>query len=480
MRLLGYALFSLSSFVGTTLSTRNTVHEKRDTVSSVWEKHSAATGNMILPVRIGLKQQNLENAERFLQDISDPDSPNYAANTFAPHQEATETTLGWLCDLGIASERMKQSVGRNWWEFSATIAELEKLLETRYFNYQHKKSDNLTHCATLMTINCLRALYGFPAGKFSSPENELGIPERTENLSFVDLDEFFAKYSPPRIPTGTVPEIAQVNEDKTGNGNGDTGPSLFEAEMDVQTAYSIIWLQQIRVYQVHSPESVDAIGPFNVFLDALEGSYCTYLGANETGMLQCGGVPLSNVISLSFGQVEGDGPKSYQERQCHEWMNLALQGVSVLIVSGDSGVANMVDGNNECLDANGKSDGNGNGKRFSPGFPSNCPYVTVVGATTLRDGTISSGEMVVKDIYSPKYDSSVFNSSGRAYTDVSAIGLHIPVVYGNHPEMFNDVTVGSNPGCSTEGFVTSPGWDPVTGLGTLRYEKMREVFLSLP
>lgn len=77
MRLLGYALFSLSSFVGITLSTRNTVHEKRDTVSSVWEKHSAATGNMILPVRIGLKQQNLENAERFLQDISDPDSPNY-------------------------------------------------------------------------------------------------------------------------------------------------------------------------------------------------------------------------------------------------------------------------------------------------------------------------------------------------------------------------------------------------------------------
>lgn len=123
-----------------------------------------------------------------------------------------------------------------------------------------------------MTINCLRALYGFPAGKFSSPGNELGIPEWTENLSFADLDEFFAKYSSPRIPTGTVPEIAQVNEDKTGNGNGDTEPSLFEAEMDVQTAYSIIWPQQIRVYQVHFPESVGAIGPFNVFLDALVSS----------------------------------------------------------------------------------------------------------------------------------------------------------------------------------------------------------------
>lgn len=124
--------------------------------------------------------------------------------------------------------------------------------------------------------------------------------------------------------------------------------------------------------------------------------------------------------------------------------------------------------------------------------------------------------------YAPGYGESVFNSSGRAYPDVSAVGLKLPVVYLNktegvggtsasapifasivnmlneerlaagkgpigflnpiiykHPEMFNDVTIGSNPGCGTEGFPASPGWDPVTGHGTPRYEKMREVFLNL-
>lgn len=30
----------------------------------------------------------------------------------------------------------------------------------------------------------------------------------------------------------------------------------------------------------------------------------------------------------------------------------------------------------------------------------------------------------------------------------------------------NDITVGSNPGCGTNGFSTAVGWDAVTGLGT--------------
>lgn len=127
--------------------------------------------------------------------------------------------------------------------------------------------------------------------------------------------------------------------------------------------------------------------------------------------------------------------------------------------------------------------------------------------------------------YTPPYNSSRYNNTGmsRAYPDVSALGLNLatvwlgqglgiggtsastPLVAGiitllnearaqvgkkpigflnsvfyAHPEMFNDVTVGSNPGCGTDGFETAPGWDPVTGLGTPNFPKMKEVFLSLP
>lgn len=36
------------------------------------------------------------------------------ANTFASHQEVFETTLEWLHDLGIDSERIKHSAGELW------------------------------------------------------------------------------------------------------------------------------------------------------------------------------------------------------------------------------------------------------------------------------------------------------------------------------------------------------------------------------
>ena len=47
-------------------------------------------------------------------------------------------------------------------------------------------------------------------------------------------------------------------------------------------------------------------------------------------------------------------------------------------------------------------------------------------------------------------------------------------------DSFNDVTNGTNPGCGTEGFRASPGWDPVTGLGTPNFERLLANFLQLP
>ena len=48
------------------------------------------------------------------------------------------------------------------------------------------------------------------------------------------------------------------------------------------------------------------------------------------------------------------------------------------------------------------------------------------------------------------------------------------------PEIFNDITNGTNPGCGTDGFRASPGWDPLTGLGTPNFPKMLAAFMALP
>jgi hypothetical protein len=45
----------------------------------------------------------------------------------------------------------------------------------------------------------------------------------------------------------------------------------------------------------------------------------------------------TNVISISYGGQEADLPESYQTRQCAEFMKLGMQGVSIVLASGDSG-----------------------------------------------------------------------------------------------------------------------------------------------
>lgn len=59
------------------------------------------------------------------------------------------------------------------------------------------------------------------------------------------------------------------------------------------------------------------------------------------------------------------------------------------------------------------------------------------------------------------------------------IGFLNPTLYAN-PDLLHDIVKGNNLGCGTDGFLTAPGWDPVTGLGTPDYPKMLDYFLSLP
>ncbi|KAM3561623.1 hypothetical protein ARSEF4850_003122 [Beauveria asiatica] len=62
------------------------------------------------------------------------------------------------------------------------------------------------------------------------------------------------------------------------------------------------------------------------------------------------------------------------------------------------------------------------------------------------------------------------------------VGFINSTIY-KHQEMFNDVVKGGmNSGglCNGKGFNATRGWDPTTGMGTPKYDKMLEVFLNLP
>lgn len=54
----------------------------------------------------------------------------------------------------------------------------------------------------------------------------------------------------------------------------------------------------------------------------------------------------------------------------------------------------------------------------------------------------------------------------------SPLGFLNPFLYSTGVSALNDITSGSNPGCSTNGFPAKAGWDPVTGLGTPDFKKL--------
>ena len=449
---------------------------------------------------------------------------------------------------------------------------------------QHKsKNADLANCTSLITPACIRALYNITKPTKAAKGNELGIYEdqfvigrRGDVYSQTDLNMFFESYS-PNIPQGTHPEARLID------GAVAPAPAAAEAgvesDLDFEVAYPLIYPQNIVLFQTDDPvyeANYTFKGQLNNFLDAIDGSYCTYSAFGETGnspldppypdpapggykgKLQCGVYKPTNVISISYGGQEADLPVSYQKRQCNEFMKLGLQGVSIVAFSGDFGVGGMPgdDSANGCL---GKGP---NGTIFSPAFPASCPYLTTVGATFLPPGAdvTKDQEIAVKNLASgggfsniypqPVYQKSavagyfenhnppypyystidnktiganggIYNRIGRGYPDVAAVGDNLaafffgkmytsggtdasaplfaailtrineerlaagkktvgfvnPILYA-HPEVFHDITVGSNPGCGTDGFAVATGWDPVTGLGTPNYPAMLKLFMD--
>lgn len=219
-------------------------------------------------------------------------------------------------------------------QFAGTVEEAERLFATKYWHYQHNENGglrlavdsyslpehvqkhidfvmptvqldglkpvaNTNHghdlmakipqgaslgslpCGSLITIECLRKLYKFPVGKTAAPSNKIGIAEWADYLYEPDLPLFFKNFTKPEIPANTKPEFIAIDGGLTANLTTVSQGSGVEAALDVQSAYSIIHPQGVRYYQVGDGINVDSVGTFNIFLDALDESYCTYEGGDQ-------------------------------------------------------------------------------------------------------------------------------------------------------------------------------------------------------
>ncbi|KAJ5319748.1 hypothetical protein N7508_000031 [Penicillium antarcticum] len=524
------------------------LHERRDSTPSSWMEAKKLDGKVSLPVRIGLKQSNLEYGHELLMDLSNPLSSRYGQHLssnevhdlFAPTQKSVDNVRSWLESAGITKDRVTQSVNKQWIQFDADAEELEKLLHTKYYLYSHSETgrshvacreyhvpisvrehiDYITpgialrevtgvrklstslqrrslkgqppvlepilmpveellaniagFCSIAVTPQCIQQMYNISQGTSATKGNELGIFEGIGDVyAQADLDLFFSTlYS--QIPAGTQPILKAVD-------GGQAPTSLFnagaESDLDFQISYPIIWPQNSILFQTDDmvyENDYTFRGFLNTFLDAIDGSYCSEISPLDPtypdpqddgykGSLQCGVYDPPKVVSISYGSAEADLPISYQRRQCAEFMKLGTMGVSVVVASGDSGVAGRGGDPtpSNCLGPQGKI--------FAPDFPASCPYLTAVGATIIPLGaspedhteeavtSFPSGggfsniykapdyqAQAVADYFAkakpsyPYYESvdnssfgsngGIYNRIGRGYPDVAAIGDRV-VIY---------------------------------------------------
>jgi tripeptidyl-peptidase I len=261
---------------------------------------------------------------------------------------------------------------------------------------------DLQNCGVNITPTCIKALYDIPEATLSQPENSMGLYESYDTFAQEDISLFFEHYA-TNVPSGTGPKVISVD--------GGTAPVAAsseqnggESDIDLDLSISLIYPQSVTVYQVddlpNSSGETDTTGFLNTFLDSVDGSYCSYsafgitgnspgidasypddLPGGYTGQLECGTYELTPVVSISYGEAETYFPKAYVERQCNEILKLGLQGHTILVASGDYGVASFPGSNGDeegCLSSDTQ-----NGTIYNPDYPSGCPYITAVGATRL-------------------------------------------------------------------------------------------------
>ena len=145
LTLFAFITFGYKTAICSPHSKTHIVHEKRSADHGHWQKRSRAPLRNIIPLRIGLKERNLHLGPQYLDDVSNPASPNYGkhwtpksvADAFSPAEESVETVGLWLRMAGIERSRYSLSPGGNWIYLEAKVEEVETLLQTEYFIFEH-------------------------------------------------------------------------------------------------------------------------------------------------------------------------------------------------------------------------------------------------------------------------------------------------------------------------------------------------------
>ncbi|KAJ6550464.1 family S53 protease [Mycena vulgaris] len=371
----------------------------------------------------------------------------------------------------------------------------------------NSKRDIDPTCADITTISCLQVEYGIPTTSATQTNNVLGVSAfDNEFANFNDLKQFLAEYRPD-LPATTKFDVELLDG---GSNTQITGFAGVEASLDIDYTVGVASGVPVKFISV-GPLNNDTVSGFLDQINALISDPSR-----------------PTVLTTSYGADEEDMTLPVAQGLCNAYAQLGALGTSILFASGDGGVAGnefecttfvptapstcpwvtSIGSSQTILENFTKNNFSEIGAAFSSGGFSN--YFE---APSYQKGDVDAYISSLGDTYS-----GLFNTTGRGFPDVSAEGVNFVVVSGNrtglvsgtsasspvfasviallndeliaagksplgflNPFLYspagraalNDVTDGKNPGCGTSGFNATVGWDPVTGLGSPNYPKLR-------
>ncbi|KAF8148116.1 family S53 protease-like protein [Mycena galopus ATCC 62051] len=536
------------------------VHESRAEPATGFVNSGVAPATTELTLRVAMRPNNIDGLHTALYAVSDPASALYGqhltAEEVAEFVKPTDATVSavseWLTANGISSKPVTPA--GDMVEIVIPVSQANELLATEFSIFTHVASGKTSvrtlaysipadlqghidffhptisftrpmvtpkftavkakpavpaagvapvsdavpsSCGTTITPTCLQAIYNIPTTAATQSTNKLGVSGFIDQwANEADLTEFLENFRTD-IPSSTTFTLQTLDGGVNTQTRADAG---IEANLDTQYTTGLATGVPITFISVGEDNSDGVDG----FLDII-----TTLIKEATGTRP-------NVLTTSYGFDESDLSRSVATTLCNAYAQLGALGTSILFSSGDGGVSGSQ--SQSCT-------------TFIPTLPSDCPFVTSVGATTGITETAASFSAggFANYFAIPSYQAAdvaayqatlgttnkgKFNTTGRGYPDVSAQGENFEIAWdtelgtvdgtscssptfaaivallndalvaaGKAPLGFlnpflysatgraalNDVTSGDNPGCNTNGFSATTGWDPVTGLGTPNY-----------
>lgn len=103
-------------------------------------------------MRIALKHENVHLGEKYVMDVSHPDSSTYGqhwtidqvASSFAPSGETVAKVKSWLTAEGVAETNIAVSRDKTWIRVKTSLAQAASLLKTKYHVLEDSESETMS------------------------------------------------------------------------------------------------------------------------------------------------------------------------------------------------------------------------------------------------------------------------------------------------------------------------------------------------